>query len=70
MVKKGLMTLGALVTQQIIIFLNTMLRITLSLMANFQVDALHNLVPFVQFSKREKLPWRSIIFSKVSLQLC
>ena len=28
-------------------------------------DALRNLVPFVQFKKREKHPWRSITFSKV-----
>ena len=28
-------------------------------------DALHNLVPFVQFKKREKHTWRSITFSKV-----
>ena len=34
--------------------------------------ALHDLVPFVQFKKREKHPWRSVNFSKVagfSLQL-
>ena len=29
-------------------------------------DALHNLVPFVQFKKREKHPWRSVTFSKVA----
>ena len=28
-------------------------------------DALRDLVPFVQFKKREKYPWRSITFSKV-----
>ena len=28
--------------------------------------ALHNLVPFVQFKKREKHPWRSVNFSKVA----
>ena len=27
-------------------------------------DALHNLVPLVQFKKREKHPWRSVTFSK------
>ena len=34
-------------------------------------DALRDLVPFVQFKKREKHPWRSVNFSKVagSLQL-
>ena len=34
--------------------------------------ALHDLVPFVQFKKHEKHPWRSVIFSQVagsSLQL-
>ena len=29
-------------------------------------DALHDLVPFVQFKKREKHPWRSVTFSKVA----
>ena len=28
-------------------------------------DALRDLVPFVQFKKREKHPWRSVTFSKV-----
>ena len=34
--------------------------------------ALHDLVPFLQFKKREKHPWRIVTFSKVaggSLQL-
>ena len=29
-------------------------------------DALHNLVPFAQLKKREKYPWRSVIFSKAA----
>ena len=29
-------------------------------------DALHDLVPFVQFKKHEKHPWRSVTFSKVA----
>ena len=29
-------------------------------------SALHDLVPFVQFKKREKHPWRSVTFSKVA----
>ena len=29
-------------------------------------DALHDLVPFVQFKKREEHPWRSVNFSKVA----
>ena len=29
-------------------------------------DALRVLVQFVQFKKREKHPWRSVIFSKVA----
>ena len=29
-------------------------------------DALRDLVPFVQFTKREKHPWRSVNFSKVA----
>ena len=29
-------------------------------------DALHDLVPFVQFKKREKHPYRSVNFSKVA----
>ena len=29
-------------------------------------DALRSLVPFVQFKKREKHPWRSLTFSKIT----
>ena len=29
-------------------------------------DALHDLVPSVQFKKREKHPWKSVTFSKVA----
>ena len=29
-------------------------------------DVLLDLVPFVQFKKREKHPWRSVTFSKVA----
>ena len=29
-------------------------------------DVLRDLVPFVQFKKREKHPWRSVTFSKVA----
>ena len=29
-------------------------------------DALRDLIPFVQFRKREKHPWRSVTFSKVA----
>ena len=29
-------------------------------------DALRDLVPFVQFKKREKHPWRSVNFNKVA----
>ena len=29
-------------------------------------DALRDLVPFVQFKKREKHPWRSVTFSKIA----
>ena len=29
-------------------------------------DALPDLVPFVQFKKREKHPWKSVTFSKVA----
>ena len=29
-------------------------------------DALHDFIPFVQFKKREKHPWRSVTFSKVA----
>ena len=33
-------------------------------------DALRDLVPFVQFKKREKHPWRSVTFSKVAALSC
>ena len=29
-------------------------------------DVLRDLVPFVQFKKREEHPWRSVTFSKVA----
>ena len=29
-------------------------------------NALHNLVLFVQIKKREKYPWRGVIFGKVA----
>ena len=29
-------------------------------------DVLHDLVPFVQFKKREKHQWRSVTFGKVT----
>ena len=32
-------------------------------------DALRDLVPFVQFKKREKHPWKSVNFSKVECNL-
>ena len=32
----------------------------------FICGALHDLVPFVQFKKREKHPWRNVDFSKVA----
>ena len=32
----------------------------------FQSDSLRNLVPFVQFKKREKHPWRRVTFNKVA----
>ena len=28
--------------------------------------ALHDSVPFIQFKKREKQPWRSVTFSKIA----
>ena len=33
---------------------------------NYICDALRDLLPFVQFRKREKHPWRSVTFSKVA----
>ena len=32
----------------------------------FVSPVLRDLVPFVQFKKREKHPWRSVTFSKVA----
>ena len=38
-----------------------------STLADFLIcDGLHDLVPFVQFKKREKHPWRSVAFNKVA----
>ena len=36
------------------------------LTAKSTCDALRDLVPFVQFKKREKHPWRSVNFNKVA----
>ena len=33
---------------------------------NYLCDALPDLVPFAQFKKHEKHPWRSVTFSKVA----
>ena len=60
------MTLRVLLRQQIFLFECCMEK-NLSLAVNFQIDALRNLVPSVQFTKTKKHPWR-IITSKVSLQ--
>ena len=38
----------------------------LSFSGNSIRDALRDLVPFVQFRKRKKHPWRSATFSKVT----
>ena len=32
----------------------------------YVIDALRNLVPFLQFRKREKHPWRSVTFRKIA----
>ena len=29
-------------------------------------DALHDLVPFAQFKKREKHPWKNVLFGKLA----
>ena len=34
--------------------------------SSYICDVLRDLVPFVQFKKREKHPWKSVIFSKVA----
>ena len=38
----------------------------LQVSADLICDALHDLVPFAQFKKREKQPWRSVTFSKLA----
>ena len=35
-------------------------------LSEIQCDALRDLVPFIQFKKREKHPWRSVPFIKVA----
>ena len=47
------MALGVLLK---LFYLSTVSKITVSLAVNFQSDALRDLVPFVQFKKREKHP--------------
>ena len=45
-----------------------MLEVLLSMKKGLHLckDPLHDLVPFVQFKKREKHPWGSVNFSKVA----
>ena len=38
-------------------------------MLDFKWDTLHDLLPFVQFKKREKYPRRSATFSKVEVKV-
>ena len=46
--------------------LNTPLnRVSLKLFRENICDVLRDVVPFVQFKKREKHPWKSVTFSKV-----
>ena len=33
---------------------------------SYKCDALRNMVPYPQFKKREKHPWKSVNFSKVA----
>ena len=40
---------------------------TMERFAKINCDVLRVLVPFAQFKKPEKHPWRSVIFSKVAL---
>ena len=35
-------------------------------MQEYKCDALHKLIPFVQFKKREKHTWRNVTFSEVA----
>ena len=60
------MALEVLPTQQILLFEHC-LRITLSLAVNFQIDALRDLVPSVQFNKREKHQCKPATLLKVTL---
>ena len=48
----------------------TVVKITVVTIRSNNCDALHNLVPVVQFKKREKHPWRSVTFSKVASLAC
>ena len=41
-------------------YLTTTASVTHNYTKNYICDALHDLVPFVQFQKREKHPWRSV----------
>ena len=42
-------------------------------LSHYMFDPLRDLVPFVQYKKREKHPWRSVTYNKVGgfrLALC
>ena len=48
------------------IFLSITISITVAITPANILDELDDLIPFVQFKKREKHPWRSVTFSKVA----
>ena len=62
----NLLTVNLKSTLWIVPYLKNFLsRLTIFIFKNV-CDALRDLVPFVQFKKREKHPWRSVTFSKVA----
>ena len=64
----NLLPLSPLITPGVItsIILHTAEGVVCKVKNYYNMCALCNLVPFVQFIKREKHPWRSVAFSKVS----
>ena len=62
-------TLGEniITSQMTLVFSSTLWALSVDIFHfNISIDALRDLVPFEQFKKREKYPWRTVTFSKVT----
>ena len=57
---------SSLILEKIATLLYKIINLTTACQDREICDALRDLLPFVQFKKREKHPWRNVTFSKVA----